>query len=76
MLFNERNSTIGDRNDRSGRTLYRWKFNERQYCRQSQIAMEHSSNTTDEASEQNKCRCETVIPFSSVGDKVDSANKS
>ena len=35
-----------------------------------------SSNTSDEASEQNKCRCETVTPFSSVGDKVNSANKS
>ena len=35
-----------------------------------------SNNTSDEASEQNKCRCKTAIPFSSVGDEVDSANNS
>ena len=35
-----------------------------------------SINTSDEASQQNRCRCKAATSFSNVGDNVDSANKS
>ena len=51
-------------------------------CPNGSFAHNHKSrwntsiNTSDKASQQNKCRCKTATSFSNVGDNVDSANKS